>query len=69
MNPDYMHWNGWTPMKETLQKNKDEAEKIKAEKTLPLHIIHRGIRIRRGFDITSEPATEAALHYEISSLV
>jgi len=44
MNPDYMHWNGWTPMKETLQKNKDKA-------------------------ITSEPATEAALHYEISSFV
>jgi hypothetical protein len=33
MNPDYMHWYGWTPMKETLQKIKDEAEKLRAEKT------------------------------------
>lgn len=33
MNPDYMHWYGWAPMKETLQKIKDEAEKLRAEKT------------------------------------
>jgi hypothetical protein len=32
MNPDYMHWYGWAPMKETLQKMKDEAEKLRAEK-------------------------------------
>jgi hydroxylamine dehydrogenase len=34
MNPDYMHWYGWAPMKETLQKIKDEAAKLRAEKTL-----------------------------------
>jgi hypothetical protein len=34
MNPDYMHWYGWVPMKETLQRIKDEAEKLRAEKTL-----------------------------------
>ncbi len=34
MNPDYMHWYGWAPMKETLQKIKDEAEKLRAEKAL-----------------------------------
>ncbi len=33
MNPDYMHWYGWAPMKETLQKIKDEAAKLRAEKT------------------------------------
>ncbi|MBI4690521.1 MAG: cytochrome C [Nitrospirae bacterium] len=33
MNPDYMHWYGWAPMKETLQKVKDEAEKLRAEKS------------------------------------
>ncbi|SPQ01913.1 conserved exported hypothetical protein [Candidatus Sulfobium mesophilum] len=32
MNPDYMHWYGWAPMKETLQKMKDEAGKLRAEK-------------------------------------
>jgi hypothetical protein len=32
MNPDYMHWYGWAPMKETLQKIKDEAQKLRAEK-------------------------------------
>jgi len=32
MNPDYMHWYGWAPMKETLQKMKDEAAKLRAEK-------------------------------------
>jgi hypothetical protein len=32
MNPDYMHWYGWAPMKETLQKIKDEASKLRAEK-------------------------------------
>lgn len=34
MNHDYMHWYGWAPMKGTLQKIKDEAEKLRAEKTL-----------------------------------
>jgi cytochrome c553 len=34
MNPDYMHWYGWAPMKETLQKIKDEAAKLRAEKAL-----------------------------------
>jgi hypothetical protein len=33
MNPDYMHWYGWAPMKETLQKIKDEAIKLRAEKS------------------------------------
>ena len=32
MNPDYMHWYGWAPMKETLQKIKDEAESLRAAK-------------------------------------
>jgi len=32
INPDYMHWYGWAPMKETLQKIKDEAAKLRAEK-------------------------------------
>lgn len=32
MNPDYMHWYGWAPMKETLQKVKDEAAKLREEK-------------------------------------
>ncbi len=31
MNADYMHWYGWAPMKETLQKIKDEAKKLRAE--------------------------------------
>jgi len=34
INPDYMHWYGWAPMKETLQKIKDEAKKLKEEKNL-----------------------------------
>ena len=34
MNPDYMHWYGWAPMKETLQKIKDEAAKLRAEKAV-----------------------------------
>ncbi|RME65408.1 MAG: cytochrome C [Nitrospirae bacterium] len=33
MNADYMHWYGWAPMKETLQKIKDEAEKLRRERT------------------------------------
>ncbi len=33
MSPDYMHWYGWAPMKETLQKMKDEAEILRVEKT------------------------------------
>ncbi len=32
MNPVYMQWYGWTPMKETLQKIKDEAAELRAEK-------------------------------------
>ncbi|MBI4823159.1 MAG: cytochrome C [Nitrospirae bacterium] len=32
MNPDYMHWYGWAPLKETLQKIKDEAEALRKEK-------------------------------------
>lgn len=32
MNPDYMHWYGWAPMKETLQKMKDEAQRLRAGK-------------------------------------
>jgi hypothetical protein len=30
-NPDYMHWYGWAPMKESLQKIKDEAARMRAE--------------------------------------
>ena len=30
MNPDYMHWYGWAPMKTSLQKIKEEAAKLKA---------------------------------------
>ncbi|HAK89606.1 MAG: cytochrome C [Nitrospirae bacterium GWB2_47_37] len=37
MNPDYMHWYGWAPMKETLQKIKDEAAKLRAEKASAKH--------------------------------
>ena len=32
INPDYMHWYGWAPMKETLQKIKDEAAILRTEK-------------------------------------
>jgi hypothetical protein len=28
-NPDYMHWYGWAPMKETLARIKEEAEKMR----------------------------------------
>ena len=31
MNPDYMHWYGWAPMKETLAKIKFEANQLRAE--------------------------------------
>ncbi len=31
MNPDYMHWYGWAPLKETLQRIKDEAERLRKE--------------------------------------
>ncbi len=31
VNPDYMHWYGWAPMKESLQKIKDEAVRMRAE--------------------------------------
>ena len=30
-NPDYMHWYGWAPMNESLQKIKDEAASLRAE--------------------------------------
>lgn len=30
-NPDYMHWYGWAPMKESLQRIKDEAARMRAE--------------------------------------
>ncbi len=30
-NPDYMHWYGWAPMKESLQKIKDEVASMRAE--------------------------------------
>jgi hydroxylamine dehydrogenase len=33
MHPDYIHWYGWTPIRETLQKIKGEAETLKTEKT------------------------------------
>lgn len=33
INPDYMHWYGWAKMKESLQKIKDEAERLKEEHT------------------------------------
>ncbi len=36
MNPDYMHWYGWAPMKETLQRIKDEAMKLRAEKNMKM---------------------------------
>jgi acetoin utilization deacetylase AcuC-like enzyme len=39
MNPDYMHWYGWAPMKETLQKIKDEAAKLRAEKKIEKALI------------------------------
>jgi len=31
MNPDYMHWYGWAPMKESLRKIRDEAERLRLE--------------------------------------
>ncbi len=37
MNPDYMHWYGWAPMKETFQKIKDEAARLRAEKATAKH--------------------------------
>jgi hypothetical protein len=33
MNPDYMHWYGLTPMKETLQRINDESVRLRAEKS------------------------------------
>jgi hypothetical protein len=30
---DYMHWYGWAPLKETLQRIKDEAARLRAEHT------------------------------------
>ncbi len=32
MNPDYMHWYGWAPMKEALQKIKDYAKNLRTKK-------------------------------------
>lgn len=29
-NPDYMHWYGWAPLKESLARIKEEAEKMKS---------------------------------------
>lgn len=40
MNPDYMHWYGWAPLKETLQKIKDEAQNLRAEKAAGAHGHH-----------------------------
>ena len=31
MNPDYMHWYGWAPLKETLVRIKDEASSLRKE--------------------------------------
>lgn len=31
MNPDYMHWYGWAKMKESLQKIKDEAARLREQ--------------------------------------
>jgi hypothetical protein len=67
MNPDYMHWYGWTPMKETPRKSKTRLKSSGQRRPLPLHISHRGIRVRRGFGLTLEPLTEVAQHYGISS--
>ena len=30
-NPDYMHWYGWAPLKESLQKIKDEAASLSGQ--------------------------------------
>ncbi|MFQ6111896.1 MAG: multiheme c-type cytochrome [Nitrospinota bacterium] len=30
-NPDYMHWYGWAPVKETVQRREDEAERLRGE--------------------------------------
>jgi len=32
MNPDYMHWYGWAPMKESLARIKEEAKRLRAQK-------------------------------------
>ncbi len=32
MNPDYMHWYGWAPMKESLARIKEEAERMRKAK-------------------------------------
>jgi hypothetical protein len=32
MNPDYMHWYGWAPLKEGLVRIKDEASKMREAK-------------------------------------
>lgn len=31
MNPDYMHWYGWAPLKEGLVRIKEEAERLRAQ--------------------------------------
>ncbi len=30
-NPDYMHWYGWAPLKETVQRIEDEAARLRGE--------------------------------------
>jgi hypothetical protein len=58
------------PMNEMLQKNKDETEKLGAEKTLSLHISHRDFGVRRGM---TEPQptneNETAVYYGALSFV
>jgi len=34
-NPDYMHWYGWAPLKETAARIRDEARKLRADKEKP----------------------------------
>ncbi|MDD5772673.1 MAG: multiheme c-type cytochrome [bacterium] len=32
MNPDYMHWYGWAPMKESLENIKEEAQQLRVNR-------------------------------------
>ncbi len=34
MNPNYMHWYGWAPMKESLRKIRDEANRMRVDQKL-----------------------------------
>jgi nitrate/TMAO reductase-like tetraheme cytochrome c subunit len=34
MNPDYMHWYGWAPLKEAAVRIKDEAQRLREDATL-----------------------------------